>query len=152
MQINLLEIISSTIRLPKHWIVYCLLFAITIQSLTSGVVLCFENDGHIVVEFGSNEKCCSSFYETSQKTPNVISIDQDFNSSCGTCFDVPLYISAEKKNNYESIDRDFLLTLVQTSSTSSTSFISPQTLKTPFHPILTTSFHISTIQTAILQV
>lgn len=151
MQIRHTKILSNTIRFSKSWIVYCLLFAMAIQSSSPGVVLCFENDGHIEVEFGSNGECCQPFNETTQKTLTFISSEQDSNGHCGICVDVPLYITSEKKHNTATIVLDQLVSLLQTSSYSTT-LIDQSTLRNTSPLISTTAFHISTIQTVILQV
>ncbi|MGR3319784.1 MAG: hypothetical protein ACUZ8O_15060 [Candidatus Anammoxibacter sp.] len=126
-----------------------------VQSLCPGVVLCFEDDGHIVVEFGSNGECCQGFNETTQKSFIFISSEQDCDSHCGICVDVPLYIKAEKKHNDESIALDQLTSLLQTASyftAVTTSFLDQPTSRSTFHTVFTTAFHISTIQTVILRV
>ncbi|MGR3177294.1 MAG: hypothetical protein ACUZ8E_04490 [Candidatus Anammoxibacter sp.] len=127
----------------------------TVLSLSPGVVLCFENDGHIEVEFGLNGECCLPFNEALQKPFTFISSEQDCNSFCEICVDVPLYITAERKHNDESIVLDLLVSLLQTASYSTavtTLFFDQPTLRNPFHTVSITAFHVSTIQTVILLV
>ncbi|MGR3218378.1 MAG: hypothetical protein ACUZ8H_00990 [Candidatus Anammoxibacter sp.] len=128
----------------------------SVLSLSPGVVLCFEKDGHIEVEFGSNGECCPSFNETMQKACRFISAKQDCDSHCGICVDVPLFIKAAKKHNTESSIHDQLISLLQTPSyptASTTTFLGQLVLRSALLPtVSTTAFHISTIQTVILLV
>jgi len=151
LQINSSKTILNSIRLPKHWFAFCLLIAITVQSLTPGVVLCFEDDGHLEVEFGSNGECCQPFDGNAIKSSSFISNERVCHSSCGLCVDIPLYISAEKKHNSKSLELDHLIALLH-SSLCTASFIDNTTSINSFQSIPTTVYLISTIQTVILQV
>lgn len=155
MQVKYSQILLSIIRFPKRWIIYCLLLAITLQSATQGVVLCFEGDGRIEVEFGSKWECCQAFKWAAKESSTFISSEQDYkdyNSSCGICVDVPLYITAEKKHNTESINSDQFTPLLHKFSYDSAIHINQSSLKNYSPSIPTTSFYISTIQTVILQI
>ena len=154
MRIKRTKILSNTILFSKSRIVCCLLFAITIQSLTPGVVLCFENDGHIEVEFESNRKCCKAFNEPFQKSFTFIFSEQRFNNSGDICEDIPLYITAEKKHNTE---QELLNAFVSALNALSSSFYDTHIEKS----FPTASFNflipinispITSLQTVILQV
>lgn len=149
------KILSNIIRFSKNWIVYCLLFTITAQSLSTGVVLCFENDGRMEVESGSDGKCCQTFNKIFQKSFTFISNEQDSDNSCGICVDVPLYITAEKKHSSEPTSlklKQFISTLYA-SSLSYAALIEKSCPKTSFSLLIFRNISpITSLQSVILQV
>jgi len=55
-----------------------------------GVVLCFEANGQVAVEYSRNGNCCSSLTpQASSRSSSLVEnlLDSD---NCGTCLDVPI--------------------------------------------------------------
>lgn len=146
-----LKILLNGIGFAKKGILLCLLFCIFVQSFPQGIVLCFENDGHMDVEFGSKNEFYQTFDNDFQESFTFISEEKDCNKACGICVDVPLYIAAEKIDNSKSIVLDQLILLLK-SLPYLTTLTYLSALKNTFNLIPTTAFHISTTQTVILQV
>lgn len=153
MKINLSRIISNSIKFPKHWIVYCLLFAITIQSLTPGVVLCLEDDGHIEVEFTLEGACCQDFKWSSQETLTFISSQQNNEADCGICVDIPLAITAEKKHDTEQKPLNNLISAQYATAISYDPHVKKTLLGESFIlSISRNTSHVTYLQTIIIQV
>ena len=146
---NLLNSTSFT----KRWIVCCLLFAVTVQTLCHGVVLCFEEDGRIEIEFnsGADGKCClpSNDKAVGSSFPILSRIESE--DSCGLCIDVPLFIKAEKSNWAGFLTFGQLVSFLNVSQCLYDVFDCADTWKV-LPPISLVVFHISTTQTVILQV
>jgi len=135
----------------KQWLVYCLLFAVTVQTLCHGVVLCFEEDGRVEIELNSGRKCCLSFNDKSDGPSFPIISEKGCDDSCGLCIDVPLFISAEKSNGAGFLTLDRLISFLNVSPYLYNVFKHTDTWKnSPF--ISPVAYHISTAQTVILQV
>ncbi len=152
MQINLSKIISSSILFQRNWIVYCLLFAMTIQSLAPGVVLCFENCDDTEVDFCVKEKYCSLYENSGQ-----LSHESDFNAQpmddyCKKCVEIPIYKSLNQKSSKEENPVNQLTLVLFTSFCFSVSHIEKSSTKQMFQLTPGNNSCLSSIQTVILRV
>ena len=109
------NILNNTVFF-KRCLVYCLLFAVIVQSSNFGVVLCFERDGGVEIEFGSNEQCCQPFNRDLEESSIFVSKGDYGNNHCGICVDFPLYITAKKSNCSGSVVLEKLIVQLQTQS------------------------------------
>ena len=146
---NLLRSTSFT----KRWIVCCLLFAVTVQTLCHGVVLCFEEDGRVEIEYsaGVGRKCCPPLNDKLDGTSFPVLSENRRDDSCGLCTDVSLFISAEKCHWSDFLTLDRLVSFLNVSPCLYDVFVCTDTGKVP-HSISRVAFHITTTQTVILQV
>ncbi len=152
MQIRYDKILSGIIRFPKHLIAYCLLFAITIQSLAPGIVLCFENSDDTEVNFCLKEKCCSLSESSEQLFHELDFRTQPLDDSCKKCVEVPLYKSLNQKNSTEEKPVNLLTLALSTSPCSSVNHIEKSSTKRKFPLAPGNNSCLFSLQTVILQV
>lgn len=130
MQINLLKIISSSIRFQRNWIVYCLLFVITVQSIAPEVVLCFGNCDDTEVDFCLKKKCCSFLESTGQLLHGFdCKAQQPLDDSCKKCVEIPLFKSLNQKNSTKENPVNLLALALYTSSCFFVSYIAKSSTK-----------------------
>jgi len=152
MKIILSQTILSSIRLPKHWFVYCLLFAITAQSLAPGVVLYFENCDDTEVDFCLKEKCCSLSESSGQLFHSFDLKAESLDDSCKKCVEIPLYKSLNQRNSTEENLVNLLSLALSASSCSTVSHIEKFSTKRKFQLTPENNSYLLSFQTVILQV
>ena len=62
-----------------------------------GVVLCFEADGQVVVEYSRNGTCCSSSaVQVSSRSSSLVK-SSSVKDHCGTCWDIPILLIGSER-------------------------------------------------------
>ncbi len=151
MLIKLFKILRSKVSgFSGQCLVYCLLLAITVQSLAPGVVFCFENGESNSLNLCLEAKCCS----TSEGRATIFrgsnfNLPQS-NNSCETCVIVPFYKSVIQKNGSENIPEN--ITILVLSIYYKASKVAKSSRNQTFQLTPSTNSCLSSLQTVVLLV
>ena len=152
MQNSFFKFVTNIFYVHKRLVLICLLICFVMQSLTTGIVLCFGDDGHVELEVGLKGECCQTSKDAAQDPITFLLGEHDSNTCCGICNDIPLYITSEKKHN-SNVRYSFkfsisLLPLVFSCGATG----NESQRKVTFKYFSPSAFHISRMHTTILQV